>query len=111
MCWIRDGSLLYVKWRDCRDVTMCSSIHKAYSGRTTQRRVKSPDGTWSRQAVPVPDPVLDYNRYMGGVDLSDALIQYHGISRKTTRWYRKLFLHFVDIAVVNSIIIHEELAQ
>ncbi|KAJ8380082.1 hypothetical protein SKAU_G00008600 [Synaphobranchus kaupii] len=111
MRWIRDGALLYVKWRDTRDVTMCSSIHKAYSGRTTQRCLKNPDGTWSRRAISVPEPVLQYNRYMGGVDLSDALIKYYSVSQKTSRWYRKLFLHFVDIAVVNSFIIHKELAK
>lgn len=47
MRWIREGPLLYVKWRDTRDVTLCSSIHKAHSGETVQRRVKNHDGSWS----------------------------------------------------------------
>ncbi|KAJ8352148.1 hypothetical protein SKAU_G00236240 [Synaphobranchus kaupii] len=64
-----------------------------------QRCVKNPDGTWLGQAISVPEPVLEYNRYMGGVDLL-ALIKYYSVS-----------LHFVDIAVVNSFIIHKELAK
>ncbi|XP_053473467.1 piggyBac transposable element-derived protein 4 [Ictalurus furcatus] len=109
--WIRTGPLLYVKWIDVQEVTVCSTIHKAYSGETIQRRLKNPDGTWSVQAIPVPDAVKEYNEYMGGVDLSDALIEHFTVSKKTMEWYRKLFLHFVDIAVVNSYIIHKELMQ
>ena len=67
MRWIREGSLLYVKWKDTRDVTMCSTIHKANSGQSVQRRVRNPDGTWSRREFPVPDPVKQYTKSMGGV--------------------------------------------
>ena len=111
MRWIREGSLLYVKWKDTRDVAMLSTIHKAYSGESVQRRVRHPHTGWSKRAFPVPDPIKWYNKYMGGVDLSDALIKYFTVTRRTRRWYMKMFLHFVDIAVVNSFIIHKEMAE
>ncbi|KAJ8287215.1 hypothetical protein GJAV_G00048980 [Gymnothorax javanicus] len=111
MRWIRKGCLLFVKWKDTKDVSMCSTIHKAFSGRTTEMRFKSRDGAWSHQKLPVPDAVMDYNWHMGTMEQSDALSKYFTVSDKTMRWYRKLFLNFVDIAVVNSFIIHKELAQ
>ena len=42
------------------------------------------------------------NKSMGGVDKSDQLISYHKISRRTKKYWKTIFSHYIDIAVVNS---------
>ncbi|XP_036379604.1 uncharacterized protein LOC118774371 isoform X2 [Megalops cyprinoides] len=109
--WIRQGPLLFVKWVDTRVVTMLSTIHKAFDGQVVQRRQRLPAGGWTSVAVHVPQAVKEYNKYMGGVDLSDQLLQTYSARRKTYRWYKTFFFHFLDIAALNSYLLYKEHCQ
>lgn len=73
--------------------------------------MKSKDGRWTTATFPCPTPVAEYNKHMGGVDLSDQLVQYYSVHHKSNRWYRTLFFHFMDIAATNSYLLHKELCK
>lgn len=108
--WIREGSLVFGKWMDTRVVLLCSTIHPAFSGEVVQRKVKK-DGRWSVKDIPCPTPIIAYNKNMGGVDLSDQLIQYYSTHRRTARWYSTLLLHFLDIATKNAYVLHCDISN
>ncbi|XP_066560061.1 piggyBac transposable element-derived protein 4 isoform X2 [Amia ocellicauda] len=109
--WIRRGSLLFVKWMDCRELSFCSTIHNAFSGEMTRKRVKSKDGKCETKKVNIPTAVKQHNQFVGGVDLSNQLIQYYTVLHKTRLWYKSFFFHFIDIAVVNAYLLYKEISE
>lgn len=61
--WIRDDPVLFVQWKDTRDVRLCSTMHTAHNPQTTvQRRVRGTDGRWQLKSIPAPPAVTDYNK-------------------------------------------------
>ncbi|XP_061584596.1 piggyBac transposable element-derived protein 4-like [Cololabis saira] len=76
--WIREDSLLFVQWRDTRDVSLCSTVHTAHSDERVQRRSKGADGVWEVKDVSIPPAVKDYNRYELQIQLWIQSVPLHG---------------------------------
>ena len=65
------------------------------------------DGTL--KVVACPKMAKDYNSHMGFVDKADMLKSFYEISRKSKKWWHRIFWHFVDVTVVNSFIVYKQL--
>ena len=50
----------------------------------------------------------DYNKYMGGIDSNDLLLKYTEFSRRTVKWWKKVFFRIVNLSIVNAYIIFLE---
>ena len=43
---------------------------------------------------------------MGGVDKADQLVLYYGYAHRSVNWWKRIFFHMVDLALVNAHILH-----
>ena len=88
-----------------------TTAHPGHSERTVERKVVDKGtGKMTTLDIPRPVPVEMYNRFMGGVDKSDQYLSYHNILRKTVRYWKTLFYHIIDVCVVNSFILYNNIA-
>ncbi|CAG5026014.1 unnamed protein product [Parnassius apollo] len=53
-----------------------------------------------------PKVLAEYNKYMSGIDRQDQMLSYYPCERKTLRWYKKLFVHILQMQVLNAYIIY-----
>lgn len=71
--------------------------------------LKRPKGGHEKRPLPCPTIIADYNQYMCGVDLTDQNLSYYSLTtRKTLKWWKKVFWRFIDICIVNSWIIFHQ---
>ena len=91
-------------WKDKKAVAFINTICDPSSTTTVNRRNK--DG--SSSTVTCPELVKMYNKYMGGVDLADMKRKLYSCSRRSKKWWFRLFYYLVDISVVNSHVIISE---
>lgn len=96
-------NILLVQWHDKRVVSLLTTIHDNTTV-DVERRSRLAEG--GRETVEKPLAVVEYNKYMGGVDRADQLLCYYGFGHRTVRWWRRAFFFLLDMAVVNSYILH-----
>ena len=106
---VRDGVCAYAVWKDTKCVSVVSNEHPGHSESKVTRNVKDKDEANQKKEVPIPAIVYCYNHFMDGVDWSDQLIKNYNILRQTRKYWKTLFLHYVDIAIVNAYILYKEL--
>nr|CAH7718955.1 unnamed protein product [Callosobruchus chinensis]CAI5818917.1 unnamed protein product [Callosobruchus analis]CAH7726829.1 unnamed protein product [Callosobruchus chinensis]CAH7733976.1 unnamed protein product [Callosobruchus chinensis]CAH7741215.1 unnamed protein product [Callosobruchus chinensis] len=99
------GDISFIRWidRGKKPVTVLSSMHNP-SSITTVRRTNAKG---EKEEVPCPVAVSDYNKYMGGVDKMDQMIERYSVVRKSRRWWMKIFFYFIDVAICNSFVIYK----
>ena len=90
------GPVLALRWRDKRDITMLSTTHP---GRMVNTGKLDPV---TREEIVKPDVVIDYTKNMRLVDKSDMQIASVECMRRTMKWYKKLFFHLLDVALLNA---------
>ena len=52
-----------------------------------------------------PLMVQSYNMNMGGVDRFDQRLSYYSLSRKSKKWWKKVFFRLSEMALINSMIL------
>ena len=59
------------------------------------------------QAMPCPPSLKLYTQYMGGVDRSDRMVRTYSTSRRSKKWWVRLFYYCLDTALANSYILYQ----
>ncbi|XP_046685579.1 piggyBac transposable element-derived protein 4-like [Homalodisca vitripennis] len=87
------NGVLIAKWCDKRQVLYLSTEFEN-DWAISMNRYNQP-----RQK---PLPIIQYNAHMKGVDRNDQLMSYYAFEHKSIRWYKKIFVHFLQTLLVNS---------
>lgn len=96
MQWQHTDTLLFMRWQNKREVTMLSTVHE--NTITETNKIDYITG----ESVRKPTMVVDYNANMGLVDKSDMILSITECARKTTKWYKNMFFHVLDLMMYNA---------
>jgi hypothetical protein len=99
----RKGDILVQVCKDKRSVRMISTIHdsKQINTEKTDRKTS--------EEINKPNCIVQYNKYLNGVDCADQYLSYYSIVRKTVKWSKKVVLFLLSCALFNSFLIYKTL--
>ena len=99
--YITSVNLVVHKWMDKKLVSLLSNFHDPTSYDIVQRKKK--DG--GKSGVKWPTSIIDYNKYMGGVDRADQRRECYALDRKARRSWLRIFFTFLNITLSNAFVI------
>jgi hypothetical protein len=71
---------------------------------TTKQRWNK--NTNSYMTISYPEPIKIYAEMMKGVDTTNQLIAQYELSNKTYKWWKRIFFHLLDVAIVNAYVLY-----
>ena len=83
-----------------KKVTLLTTIHEAVM-------VKTGKTDFFGNKVEKPEAVYYYHGRMGGVDLTDQLLNYYSFLWKSTKWSGKLLIHQLNLLILNAYILNK----
>jgi len=60
----------------------------------------------SAKTINCPVMCSDYHKNMGYVNRYDHFVSTYKIDRKSKKWWHRIFWHFVDLTIINALIIY-----
>ena len=93
--------LLAIKKCDKRAVTILTTIHAAIHVATYKT------DAWGDRILK-PLAIVDYINKMGGCDTSDQLMSYYTFLWKSIKWWKKLFIHLLNMLLLNAHILNSK---
>jgi len=100
-----NSGIAVVRWLDNSSVQLSSS-HTAVEPETTIRRLDRKQHKYAD--IPCPAIIKENNENMGVVDLFDMLMALYKVDHKSPKWYRRVFLWGLNLAVINSWLRHAD---
>lgn len=102
-CALRNGPILAFKWRQTKpkNVYMMSTKHvcvESFTGKLLRP---------GNEPIYKPAAVIEYTKKMGGVDVSDQLMNYYHFLRRSVKWWRKLWVHLFNMVIMNAYVLNK----
>ncbi|XP_020292495.1 piggyBac transposable element-derived protein 4-like [Pseudomyrmex gracilis] len=101
----RNRDVLLLIWNNgARNMNVISTIHNAQL-----MKVESATNKKSQKSIKKPALILDYNKYMKGVDRVNHYLEFYSILRKTKKWTTRVVMFLINCALFNSFKLYTEL--
>jgi len=82
---------------------MISTIHEATILNTGRKDRKT------NMEIKKPYAVVQYNKFMKGVDRADQYLSFYSVLRKTVKWLKKVVLYLLNCALFNTFCMYRTL--
>ena len=108
--WLHKKELLTCTWQDIGRVNMLTTVGdtgitntkvKSKTKQPAKSKAKRTEGATPRY-IDKPNCNVDYNKFMGGVDVFDQLSQTYKFLRRTNKWYHVIWYFIIQTALVNA---------
>lgn len=104
---VQCGGVVATLWMDKKVVRALSTNFQPNDTGNVTRKLY--DG--STISVLCPDAIIQYNRYMRGVDRNDQLRQYYHVRLRGRKYYKYIFWFLLDVSITNAYILFSNYAN
>jgi hypothetical protein len=101
---LQNEDVTAILWQDKSTVQLLSTN----SDPLNDGAVKHKTGKGNKKVeIPCPQAIINYTKYICGVDISDQKREYYGVGRSSKKWWKFIFHFVINVFVVSSFILYD----